>query len=93
MVNVKGGTRPLQATDIHICSNYLPDGWWNEKTRYDSQAVYRRISVVHWHYEYKKIRVYESDVPGQYIGCAVEKFLAAKKILAPIFNTHVTGMN
>lgn len=92
-VNIKGGSRPLLATDIHICSNYLPDGWWGAKTFYNHEAICRRIHVVHWHYEYKKIRKYESDTPGQYENCAMVKFLAAKATLAPIFNKHVTGID
>jgi len=76
---------PLAATDIHICSNYLPDKWWSEKTRFDSDAIYRRIAVVHWHYEFKKIRRYESDTPGQIEGCAMRKFLEAWRVENPIY--------
>jgi len=92
-VNIKGGSRPLLATDIHICSNKLPDGWWGPKTNYVHEAILRRIHIVHWHYEFKKIRVYKSDTPGQYENCAMVKFLAAHKEANPIFNTHVTGMD
>jgi len=52
MCNVKGGFVPCQATEIHITSNYMPDRWWNEKTKYNHDAVARRIHEVHYHDKY-----------------------------------------
>ena len=46
---------------MDITSNYKPNEWWSEKTKYKEEAIYRRIHEVHWHYEYKKYRKYESD--------------------------------
>lgn len=75
--NVKGGNIWFRGTDIHICSNYLPTSWWGEKTKFNDEAISRRISVVHWHYEYKKYRLYKSDTPGQFEECAMVKFMRA----------------
>jgi len=77
---------PLAATDIHICSNYLPEQWWSAHTKFDVGAVYRRISVVHWHYEYKKYRLYKSDNPGQQQGCALDKFFVEYRKQFPLIN-------
>nr|WAE43054.1 MAG: replication associated protein [Cressdnaviricota sp.] len=63
-VNVKGGSYPFYGTDIHITSNYLPSRWWNEKTKYNEQAVYRRIHVVHYHDKYGHYVLFESDGEG-----------------------------
>jgi len=76
VANVKGGHVPMHATDIHITSNYLPNQWWSEKTKFNSDAIYRRIHTVHWHYAYKKYRLFNSDVKGQLEGCAMNKFMA-----------------
>lgn len=73
MLNVKGGSMPCKVTEVHICSNYLPSQWWGEKTRYNQQAVYRRINVVHWHYDFKKLRVYLSDDSGYAMDKLVNK--------------------
>lgn len=71
MVNVKGGCVPCNGSLIHITSNYLPAQWWSEKTRYNSEAIYRRIHVVHWHRIRGAYRMYESD-ENEY---AMNKFL------------------
>jgi len=69
-----------------VCSNYLPDQWWGEKTKFDRDAVFRRFTVVHWH---KKVmedpEIFESDVPLQLEGCAMNKFMAAYRVVNPIF--------
>lgn len=73
--NTKGlGRNPCNATDIHITSNYLPSHWWSEKTRYNSRAIYRRITVVHYHDKYKHYVKFEHDDPveGPY---AMDKLL------------------
>lgn len=76
---------PFAGTDIHICSNYLPGKWWGEKTKFTEDAIFRRITVVHWHYEYKKVRLYKSDTPGQLEGCAMNKFMVKWREENPIF--------
>lgn len=76
---------PLRATDIHICSNYLPEQWWGEKTRYDQGAIYRRITEVHWHDKYKHYFKFVSSVPGQLEGCAMDKFMVEYRKANPIF--------
>lgn len=78
MCNTKGGSVPCRADNIHICSNYLPSQWWSEKTRFNQQAVYRRITVVHYHDKYKHYFVYKNDDAG----LAMEK-LAAKLSSSP----------
>lgn len=85
--NVKGGDVPFAGTDLHIISNYLPEQWWSEKTRFNREAIYRRISVVHWHYAYKKIRLYRSDEgdPTDESLWAMTKFLVAYRKEFPIF--------
>jgi len=77
---------PLAATDINICSNYLPEQWWSEKTKFDVGAIYRRISVVHWHYEFKKIRIFKSETPGQVKDCALDKFYVEYRKEFPLIN-------
>lgn len=76
---IKGGETPCYIRTVHICSNYLPSSWWSEKTKYKEDAVFRRIHEVHWHYEFKKYRKYVSETPGQYLNCAMLKFLEAKR--------------
>lgn len=49
IVPLKGRSTPLLATTVHITTNYLPNRWWKEGTRYNQEAVYRRIHEVHWH--------------------------------------------
>ena len=73
-VNIKGTSAPFLGNDIHICSNYLPIHWWNEKTKFNREAIYRRIDVVHFHYALGKCVFYTSDTKGQMPGCAMEKF-------------------
>lgn len=65
---------PLSATEFHICTNYLPDKWFREGTRFNLDAIKRRISVVHWHYLYGEVLTFESDLKGQLVGCAYDKF-------------------
>jgi len=89
-VNVKGTSVYCAATEVHICSNYLVKDWWGEKTRYNEMAVYRRIHEVHWHYEFKKYRIYKSETPGAFDNCAMVKFMAAYNEQNPIFvHEHV----
>lgn len=68
--------------DIHICSNYLPREWWGEKTKFNTEAIYRRIDEVHWHYEFKKVRKFTSDPHAEVMGgrgfYAMDKFLNEK---------------
>lgn len=59
--NVKGGWKAMQATTIHVCSNYLPDQWWKEGTRYNSVAISRRIQTVHYHHTFGQNIVFVND--------------------------------
>lgn len=61
-INIKGGEVPLNGQFIHICSNDLPDKWWSAKTKYNEEALFRRITTVHWHYAFKKYRLYRSTI-------------------------------
>lgn len=79
-LNVKGGSTPCRAVNIEICSNYLPSQWWGEKTRYNQEAVYRRIHVVHWHDKYKHFVIFKSDEGGY----AMEKLVHALTAPKPI---------
>lgn len=81
--------------NVHIVSNYLPNDWWKKDTKYNEVALYRRIHVVHWHYAYKKFRLYESDPhadvqagTGSY---AMDKFNAARllDLFVPINNNNL----
>lgn len=63
-LNLKGRSTPLCATTIHITANYLPSTWWKEGTRYNQEALFRRIHEVHHHYAYKAMRIYKSDNNG-----------------------------
>ena len=72
-VNTKNGCKAFCGTDIHICSNYLPEQWWSEKTKFNMEAVCRRIHEVHYHDKFKHYFKYVSDTPGQHIGSAMEK--------------------
>lgn len=72
---VKGGQLPCMITTIHICSNYLPREWWSEKTKFVQDAIYRRISEVHWHYEYCNSIVYKTFDDKDCMAWAMYKFL------------------
>lgn len=74
-VNIKNRSAPLMATDIHITTNFTPIHWWKEGTRYNREAVARRIHEAHWHYMQGTTRVLEkftSDADGY----ALDKMLA-----------------
>lgn len=77
-VNIKGSSAPFFGVDIHICSNYVPIKWWNEKTKFNEDAIYRRITTVHWHFANGLMAPYESDTPGALEGCAYNKFSLAR---------------
>ncbi|AMH87749.1 replication-associated protein [Pacific flying fox faeces associated circular DNA virus-7] len=77
-MSIKGGEVACHIRTVHICSNYLPSGWWSEKTLYNEDAIYRRIVEVHWHYEFKKYRLYKTDDPLDKSTWAMYKFLKAK---------------
>lgn len=62
-VNKKGGSHPLLAKDIRITSNYLPSQWWKEGTKYNQEAIYRRIHEVHYHNAFKSYSVFRTT-PG-----------------------------
>lgn len=82
--NVKGVQGvPCRGEIIHICSNYLPCQWWSEKTKYNSTAINRRISVVHWHYGYKKYKLYVTDDPQDENTWAMTKLYTALRNLEP----------
>lgn len=95
-VNIKGGHRPFFGRDIHICSNFLPSRWWGEKTKFDERAIFRRIHIVHWHYEFKKYKLYRHTMGenGEVLEMAMEKFMAeySKTLYNPVVN-HLTGNN
>jgi hypothetical protein len=79
-VNVKGGQVPCDVRELHICSNFIPQFWWSEKTKVNLEAVHRRISVVHWHKKIDECVVFESD-PDAHVDerrQAMYKFLLAK---------------
>lgn len=59
--NIKGGSTHCNATDIHICSNYLPSNWWKEGTKFNAAAIYRRIHEVHYHDKIKHFEVFKTD--------------------------------
>ena len=71
---VKGGQVPCNIRTVHICSNYLADGWWSEKTKFNREAVYRRITEVHWHYELGSMLRYITTDPTVQEGRAMYKF-------------------
>jgi len=83
--NTKGGSVPFAGTDIHLTSNYLPNRWWSEKTKFNEDALFRRITIVHWHYDYMKYHLYNSDQPGHLEGCAMSKFVTAYRKEFPLF--------
>jgi len=84
--NIKGGQIPCEATSVHICSNYLPDSWWGEKTRYHKEAIYRRIHVVHWHQKRGEFNVYETDEDDEKPeNWAMTKFLHDYHIVHPFY--------
>lgn len=70
--NIKGHSAPLAATEVHITTNFMPSSWWSERTKFNREAIWRRIHVVHHHYEFKKYKIYRSDENGyaldKYIG-------------------------
>lgn len=60
-VNIKGSSAPLRATDIRITSNYLPERWWGDNTRFNYEAVERRIHEAHYHPDIDVVVRFESD--------------------------------
>lgn len=60
-LNIKGDSTPCNATNIHICSNYLPDQWWKEGTKFNRKAIYRRIHEVHYHNLIDECQILMSD--------------------------------
>lgn len=78
-------TNPCFATDIHICSNFLPGHWWGPNTRYNSQALYRRIHIVHYHDSHKHYVKFAHDDPivGPY---AMDKLLTYISNHPPVIN-------
>ncbi|QDJ95255.1 replication-associated protein [Capybara virus 24_cap1_1774] len=78
-LSIKGGQVPCMAEEVHICTNYLPNEWWSAKTKFNQDAVYRRIHEVHWHYEFKKYRKFVTHEPKQDVmNWAMTQFLACK---------------
>lgn len=80
-VNVKGGQVPCNVRELHVCSNYLPQSWWGEKTKVNLDAIHRRISVVHWHKRVGECDVFECDEDPHvdFTRQAMYKFLEAKR--------------
>ncbi len=91
-LNVKGGHMACKITKVDICSNYLPNQWWNEKTRYNELAIYRRIHEVHWHYEFGKYRRYvTTDGSRDPMESAMQKFLSDKHAKEYNVNTKLVN--
>lgn len=66
-VNIKNRSAPLMAEDIHITTNYTPSNWWKEGTKYNKEALTRRVHEAHWHYMEEGRRILEkfhSDEDG-----------------------------
>lgn len=76
-INIKNGFEWLAATEIHITSNYTPSKWWKDGTKYNREALTRRIHECHHHYEYKRYEKFISDDNGY----ALDKMLAKINIL------------
>lgn len=64
MINIKGGQIACAVNEVHITSNYLPSKWWSEKTKYNRDAIYRRIHEVHYHSALGVNQVLVSDAAG-----------------------------
>lgn len=71
---IKGGEVPCNIRLVHITSNYKPNEWWSEKTRYNQDAIYRRISEVHYHYEFGNCIKYKTFDERDYNNWAMYKF-------------------
>lgn len=63
-VDVKNGSHYLAATDIRITANYRPDSWWREGTRYNREALARRIHECHHHGKIGQCEIFHSDDDG-----------------------------
>lgn len=48
LVETKGGQAQFMAKRIFITSNKLPEEWYGEDTRFDKDALYRRIDKLVW---------------------------------------------
>lgn len=77
---------PFQGSDIHITSNYLPESWWGEKTKFNRQAIDRRISVVHWHYRYKGYLEYKTKFEED--GSVLDGNYAMDQLRARLLKPH-----
>lgn len=49
IANIKGSSRYLECTDIRITSNFMPEHWWAQGTKWTPDALYRRIHECHYH--------------------------------------------
>lgn len=76
-INIKNGFEWLAATEIHITSNYTPSKWWKDGTKYNREALTRRIHECHHHYEYQRYEKFISDENGY----ALDKMLAKINVL------------
>ena len=73
----------------------MPHEWWSAKTKYNEDAIFRRVVEVHWHHEFKKYRRYrteESEDPTDRTKWAMVKFLKEYFVLNPIVNI-INGAN
>lgn len=75
-LNIKGRSAPCRAEHIHITANYLPNTWWSDKTRFNWEALARRIQECHHHHHYKQFTRYVSDEAGT----AIDKMIAATNV-------------
>jgi len=80
MLNIKGSQMPCNVRTVRISSNYAPNEWWSEKTRYHKPAIYRRISTVFYHYAYRKAYRFDSiNNADQCAAARLEHFLYLEK--------------
>lgn len=85
-VPIKGRSASLAATHVRLTSNFLPSKWWKEGTRYQRDAVFRRINEVHYHDTINHKFVYHHTIadgeivptPGH---TAMDKFLAGNHFM------------
>lgn len=64
IVNIKGSSAYLAATDIRVCSNFMPEQWWHS-VNWNREAFYRRVTEAHYHAKVGDVLPFYSDPPGQ----------------------------
>lgn len=74
-LNLKGSQVACAITSVFLCSNFTPWDWWNEKTKYDRNAIDRRIHEVYYFTRHRHALHFVTIDPLNKDDWAVNKFM------------------